>query len=115
MNRLKLLCAALTMLPITIVAQPKLQWLETVHDFGAFKEDLGIVDCQFRAINTGTEPVTVLNARANCGCTRPTYQRTPIMPGDTLVIGVAFDAIGARGGFQSKCASKPQPQPLTCC
>ena len=86
----------------TAWAQPKLHWIETVHDFGAFHEDLGVVDCTFRAVNTGSEPVTVLNARANCGCTRPTYPRTPVMPGDTLVIGVAYDAIGRPGKFSKQ-------------
>lgn len=94
-----LLSLTMALTSLAIAAQPKLHWLETVHDFGAFDEDLGVVDCQFRAVNTGTEPVTVINARANCGCTRPTYQRTPIMPGDTLTIGVAYDAIGRPGKF----------------
>ncbi|MDE6099999.1 MAG: DUF1573 domain-containing protein [Paramuribaculum sp.] len=83
-------------------AQPKLKWLQTVNNFGAFHEDLGIVDCQFKAVNTGTEPVSVLNARANCGCTRPTYPRTPVLPGDTLVIGVAYDATGRPGKFSKE-------------
>lgn len=84
------------------LAQPKLYWLETVHDFGAFHEDLGIVHCTFRAINTGNAPVTVLNARANCGCTRPEYPHTPVMPGDTLNISVAYDATGRPGKFSKQ-------------
>lgn len=91
--------SALMLTAFASVAQPKLKWLKTVHDFGAFKEDLGVVECEFSAVNTGTEPVTVLAARANCGCTRPEYPKTPVGPGDTLVIKTAFDAIGRPGRF----------------
>jgi len=95
----KIISALLLACATAATAQPKLHWMGTVHDFGAFHEDLGAVNCTFRAINTGDEPVTVLNARANCGCTRPTYPRTPVMPGDTLCIGVAYDATGRPGKF----------------
>ncbi|MDE5686524.1 MAG: DUF1573 domain-containing protein [Paramuribaculum sp.] len=96
------LLAITTLCAAAAAAQPKLEWLRTVNNFGAFHEDLGIVDCQFKAVNVGTEPVVVLNARANCGCTRPTYPRTPVMPGDTLVIGVAYDATGRPGKFSKE-------------
>lgn len=91
--------AAALLMTIAAMAQPKLHWLETVHNFGAFDEDLGPVGCEFRAVNIGSEPVTVLNARANCGCTRPTYPRIPIAPGDTLTVSVSYDATGRPGRF----------------
>lgn len=92
--------AALTVLCLS--AQPKLTWTDTTHDFGAFQEDMGAVSCTFTAVNTGTEPVVVLNARANCGCTRPTYPKTPIAPGDTLAIGVSYDPTGRPGKFMKQ-------------
>ncbi|MCM1349216.1 MAG: DUF1573 domain-containing protein [Firmicutes bacterium] len=98
MKRLAVILVSL-MAAAGLWAQPRLYWLNTVHDFGAFKEDLAKVYCTFKAVNTGTEPVTVLSARANCGCTQPTYPRTPVMPGDTLTISVAYDAVGRPGRF----------------
>lgn len=83
-------------------AQPKLSWIATVHDFGAFKEDIGIVTTTFRAVNAGNAPLTVLNARANCGCTRPTYPKLPVQPGDTLEISVSYDPTGRPGRFDKK-------------
>lgn len=78
----------------------KLVWLEETYDFGAFNEDLGLVYCTFKAVNVGDEPAIVMNARANCGCTTPTYPKTPIAPGDTLSISVAYDAKGRPGRFE---------------
>lgn len=74
-------------------------WLEQKHDFGAFDESLGTVYCDFRLVNTGDEPIAIINARANCGCTRPEYSRDPIAPGDTAVIRVGFDPTGRPGRF----------------
>lgn len=81
---------------------PQATWLETTHDFGAFNEELGFVRCTFKAVNTGDEPLIVLSARANCGCTKPRYDAEPIAPGDTLTVSVAYDAKGRPGRFEKK-------------
>ncbi|WP_304731558.1 DUF1573 domain-containing protein [Paramuribaculum intestinale] len=81
---------------------PKTEWIDKVHDFGAFDESLGRVTCLFRAVNTGDEPLVVVSARANCGCTRPQYPTHPIAPGDTLTVSVAYDALGRPGRFEKK-------------
>lgn len=83
-------------------AAPQLVWLNTVHDFGAFDEDLHHVKCTFRAVNVSGAPVAVISARANCGCTVPSYQRTPVAPGDTLKVEVDFNAVGRPGRFAKK-------------
>lgn len=87
---------------LSVSAQPGLRWLETVHDFGAFHEDVGLVKCSFKAVNETGQPVSVLKARANCGCTRPTYNKEPIAPGDTLTVSVAYDASGRPGAFSKQ-------------
>ncbi|MCM1520983.1 MAG: DUF1573 domain-containing protein [Lachnoclostridium sp.] len=97
MRRLILFTAILTSI---LSAQADGTWLETTHDFGAFDEDLGIVTCQFRLVNTGDEPLAIINARANCGCTRPEYSTKPIAPGDTAIVSVGFDPKGRPGKFK---------------
>lgn len=97
---LSVLIAAVAVLSAS--AQPGLRWLETVHDFGAFHEDVGLVKCSFKAINETDQPVSVLKARANCGCTRPLYDKEPIAPGDTLTVSVAYDASGRPGAFSKQ-------------
>lgn len=83
-------------------AAPSLTWLQPVHDFGAFREEMGPVTCTFQAINTGDEPVVVLDARANCGCTRPVYAKKPVAPGDTLKVSVSYDPKGRPGRFHKQ-------------
>lgn len=80
-------------------AEGQAVWLEQKHDFGAFDENVGNVYCDFRLVNTGDEPIAIINARANCGCTRPEYSREPIAPGDTATIRVGFDPTGRPGRF----------------
>lgn len=83
-------------------ATPVLNWLQPTHDFGAFREEMGPVTCTFQAVNTGDEPVVVLDARANCGCTRPTYTKAPVAPGDTLKVSVSYDPKGRPGRFHKQ-------------
>ena len=64
------------------------------HDFGAFDEDTGIVYCEFLMVNETSEPIAILGARANCGCTRPEFSHDPVAPGDTLKVRVGYDPTG---------------------
>lgn len=83
-------------------AQPRIEWLRTTHDFGAFSEDKGKVGTIFRYVNVGNEPLVVVNARANCGCTTPKYSAEALAPGDTAQIEVQYDATGRPGRFSKK-------------
>jgi hypothetical protein len=83
-------------------AQPRIEWVETDHDFGAFSEDLGKVGTTFRYVNTGTEPLVIISARANCGCTTPRFDTAPLAPGDTACLEVQYDAAGRPGRFMKK-------------
>lgn len=87
---------------LAVWAGPENVWLATDHDFGAFHEDLGKVNCVFKAVNTGDEPLSILDVRANCGCTTPQYSRDLVFPGDTAVINVGYNAIGRPGRFEKK-------------
>lgn len=75
------------------------RWLEQTHNFGAFSEDDGRVECAFRMVNDGDEPVAIVAARASCGCTVPSYERAPVMPGDTALVRVSYNPTGRPGKF----------------
>jgi hypothetical protein len=46
---------------------------------------------EFVFTNNGTTPLIIMNAQGSCGCTVPTWPRTPIAPGEKAVIGVKYD------------------------
>lgn len=102
----------LTMMALT--GHAKVKWIDTTHDFGAFSEDLGMVDTEFRMLNEGDRPVRILDARATCGCTVPKFDRTDIAPGDTTVLRVSYNASGRPGKFEKyvyvKTSDSPQEQ-----
>lgn len=79
-----------------------LEWLSQTIDFGAFNEENGRVTAVLKAVNTGNEPLVVLDARANCGCTVPAYSPEPVAPGDTVSISVSYDPQGRPGRFSKK-------------
>lgn len=83
----------------SLYAQPEVLWLSTTIDFGAFREDAGSVTAVFRGVNTGDKDLVVIDARANCGCTRPTYSTDPVAPGDTLIIHATYNPQGRPGRF----------------
>ncbi|MCM1138897.1 MAG: DUF1573 domain-containing protein [Duncaniella sp.] len=89
----------LSLVTFSAVAGGKGVWLDTKHNFGAFDENVGTVYCDFKLVNVGDEPLAIISARANCGCTRPEYSIDPVAPGDTTVIRVGFDPKGRPGRF----------------
>jgi Protein of unknown function (DUF1573) len=53
---------------------------------------------EFKFTNTGNEPLLISNAKGSCGCTVPTYNQEPVMPGESGVIKVEYDTQRI-GGF----------------
>ena len=99
MKRLSaLICAA--SLALAATAAPEITWLGITHNFGAFDESQGAVSCDFRFVNSGDAPLTVLAARASCGCTQPLFPSEAVAPGDTASIAVAYNPAGRPGRFR---------------
>lgn len=95
----KLIMSAFTALVCSVTAFAQVEWLETEHDFGAFREDGGKVTCNFRFVNKGSEPVSIRAVKVSCGCTTPSYTKQPIEPGDTGSIMATFNPAGRPGRF----------------
>lgn len=87
---------------VDALADAHVTWLTDSHDFGAFSEDLGTVEAKFRLVNDGNEPVTIVSARANCGCTVPKFTEGSIAPGDTAEVSVSYIASQRPGRFSKK-------------
>lgn len=80
-------------------ASARVEWLRTDYDYGAFTEEGGSVTCEFRFVNRGAEPVAIVAARASCGCTTPSFTKTPVAPGDTGRVEVRYNPVGRPGRF----------------
>lgn len=98
MKKIRIISLAL-MLAAALTAPAEIKWLATTHDFGAFDEDFGPASTEFRFVNEGSAPVTIVAARASCGCTTPKYPREAIAPGDTASVIVTYDPAGRPGRF----------------
>ena len=68
---------------------PLMELSTTTVDFGTIEQDSD----PFRSItftNTGDEPLIIKNAKGSCGCTVPTYEKAPILPGETSEIKIRY-------------------------
>lgn len=81
-----MLCAMLT----AFAAGPRIEFPETSKSLGTFRLDL-IQTMDFDFVNTGDEPLLILNVNTDCGCTAAGYPRDEILPGDTAKISVRYN------------------------
>ena len=78
---------------------PVAKFNKTEHDFGTIKKGTKN-ETEFIVTNNGNADLVIINASASCGCTVPDYPKTPIKPGSSAPIKVAFNANTA--GAQNK-------------
>lgn len=69
---------------------PVIELDKDVHDYGTIEQH-GNGVCEFTLTNTGDEPLIISKAKGSCGCTVPSYDKEPIMPGETSQIKVKYD------------------------
>lgn len=94
-----ILFSILLLLPIFAFSQArtaKISFQKTEHDFGTIKEADGKVSYEFVFTNTGVAPLIITNVDASCGCTTPTWTKTPVMPGKTGSIIAEFNPENTR-------------------
>ncbi len=77
-------------------AKASFAWDQTLYNFGTIKQG-EVVNYTFKFTNNGTEPLTISNASASCGCTFPKWPREAIAPGASGEIVVRFDSKGKSG------------------
>ena len=74
----------------------KLNFTESVHDFGQINEG-DIVTYTFDFTNTGNGDLLISEAHAQCSCTVPEWPKDIIKPGGKGQINVKFDSNGKSG------------------
>lgn len=82
--------------------QAEIKFDKTTHNFGNFSEKNPVQECVFTFTNVGQAPLVINQAIASCGCTIPTYTKTPIKPGAKGQIKVTYDGKGKFPGHFKK-------------
>lgn len=75
---------------------PKMEFDESVHDFGEIVEG-DIIKHNFTFTNTGKTNLSIKKATATCGCTKPSFPFLDIEPGETGYIGVVYNSVNKEG------------------
>ncbi len=60
-----------------------------VHDYGVLQKGAD-GNCEFKFTNVGKEPLILSNVTTSCGCTVPSWNKEPILPGKSGVIKVNY-------------------------
>lgn len=76
---------------LTAAAQPSLRFDVRAKDLGAVSEKNGVASGTFTFTNTGDEPLVILKTETACKCTKAAYTKSPVMPGKTGTVTVAYN------------------------
>lgn len=115
--RIIMIFAAITAMaaPLGMEAKRKTKgsavFTEQSHNFGMVKEEGGPVSCVFDFTNKGDGNLVIINATADCGCTRPEYPDNPIAPGKSGKIKVTYNPLGRPGAFDKTITIKTNGTP----
>ena len=72
---------------------PKMEFAETEFDFGTIDQGTN-VEHVFKFTNTGDAPLVIVDAKSSCGCTVPSYPKTPVGVGEEAELLVKFNGSG---------------------
>jgi len=68
------------------------------HNFGTVIEGQ-VARYDFKFTNIGTDPLSLSNVQASCGCTSPKWPRESIAPGASAVVTAEYNSAGREGNF----------------
>lgn len=71
-------------------------------DLGTFSSKDPVRKCTFKFSNVGTAPLVIHQALASCGCTVPTFTKTPIKAGEKGQVDVTYNGTGKFPGHFQK-------------
>ncbi len=101
MKKILLIFAAIVAFAMNAVAADgeAAKFEKVKHDFGTFSEAKGKVTHVFEFTNDTNAPIILQDVKASCGCTTPTWTKTPVAPGDKGQVEVTYNAKGRPGAF----------------
>lgn len=89
---------------------PEIKFTESVWDFGVIKNDRP-ASHDFEFINEGAGNLVIIDASAECGCTRPEIPEKPVAPGKKGKVKVTYNPIGRPGSFEKTVTVKTNGSP----
>lgn len=92
------------------VAKTSMEVVNQVYDFGVITQGEK-VSFEYTVKNTGKEPLIISNAKGSCGCTVPSWPKTPIASGDSAQIKVTFSSKGKKGKQQKRVTLTANTEP----
>jgi len=79
-----------------------LHFYETAHDFGDIPRKGGNLVREFEFVNDGTEPLVILRVVTSCTCTRASFSKRPVAPGERGTVKVIYEPHKKEPGAFSK-------------
>lgn len=76
---------------------PRITFDKVRHHFGSIWH-AEKVTYAYTFKNSGTEPLIIKDVKTSCGCTKPTYPKEPIAPGEAGEVEVTYNSVGKQGG-----------------
>lgn len=101
----------LTTLSLTLLAQPKIELVETTYDFGQVKEEDGPIMHEFEFVNVGDAPLIISHVKASCGCTTPNWTKDPVAPGERGYVRAQYNPMNRPGNFSKSLRINTNGQP----
>jgi len=96
-----ILCLFIT---VASFSQSNVAFKQTSHNFGKIKKGVH-KSVVFNYINNGAKPAVIEFANAECGCTQPEYNQTPILKGQSGSIKVTYTS-PSEGVFKKRVTVK---------
>lgn len=103
MKRLLTFIILLTLVSGSIFAQNPITTVEftpALWNFGQIAELDGVVSHVFKYRNTGDKPYVIYEIATSCGCTTPSYDRSPLMPNQEREMTINFDPVNQPGPIE---------------
>lgn len=91
--------AVLTTFSYSAAGQPSIKFEQKDHKFGEIAEKGGSVNHEFVFTNQGDSPLIIMAVEVTCRCTKTSFTKKPVPPGQTGSIKVTYDPKKQSGTF----------------
>ena len=102
MKRILLILCVFALTTVAMAQQKKadavVKFAETKHEFGKIKQGTPVT-YDFVFANSGNAPVVIETATASCGCTTPSWPKSPVMKSKKDKVSAGFNAASS-GPFE---------------